>query len=105
MNQWVQNDAYSCLSFVSHPSVSGASATCMPTSVCLTRESWAVSVSTTRQGQTAADVRGTTMEEPGVWAPTSPYRKELLIYVGIAMPLMFCRQTLKYNHFTSDAAE
>ncbi|KAF3857999.1 hypothetical protein F7725_011200 [Dissostichus mawsoni] len=59
----------------------GASVTCMPTAVCLTRGSWAVSVNTTPQGQTAAAVRGITTEEPGVWAPTSPYPKEPQIYV------------------------
>ena len=65
-----------------HP-VSGASATCMPTAVCLTRGSWAVSVNTTPQGQTAAAVRSTTTEEPGVSAPTCPFPKEQQIYVSI----------------------
>lgn len=73
----IQLFVFCCFSFVS-----GASATCMPTAVCLTRGSWAVSVNTTQQGPTAAAARGTTMEGPGVWAPTSPYPKELQIYVS-----------------------
>lgn len=75
--------------FCCYLSVSGASATCMPTAVCLTRGSWAVSVSTTPQGQTAAAVRGTTMEEPGAWAPTFLYPKAQQIYVSISVFLMF----------------
>ena len=69
--------------FCCYLSVSGASATCMPTAVCLTRGSWDVSVNITPQDQTAAAVRGTTTEEPGVWAPTSLFPKELQIYVSI----------------------
>ncbi|MED6238328.1 hypothetical protein ATANTOWER_017333 [Ataeniobius toweri] len=72
----------------------GASATCMPTAVCLTRESWAVSVNTTPQGQTAAVARGTTTEEPGVWAPTSRYPKELQIYAFPAIMDQWIEQML-----------
>lgn len=63
-------------------SVSGASATCTPTAACSTRGSWAASASTIPRGQTAAAARSTTTEEPGVWAPTSPYPKEQQIYVS-----------------------
>lgn len=82
--------------FCCYLSVSGASATCMPTAVCLTRGSWAVSVNTTPQGQTAAAVRGTITEEPGVWAPTSLYPKERQIYVSISVLTfpMFGKNTL-----------
>lgn len=72
-------------------SISGASATCTPTAVSLTRESWAASVSTTPQGQTAAAVRGTTTEEPGVSALTSQYLRELQIYVSMSIFLLFSR--------------
>lgn len=79
--------------FCCYLSFSGASATCMPTAVCLTRGSLAVSVNTTPQGQTAAAVRSTTTEEPGVLAPTSLYQKEQQIYVSISVFLM----CVKYN--------
>lgn len=80
--------------FCCYSCVSGASVTCMPTAVCLTRGSWAVSVNTTPQGQTAAAVRSTTMEEPGVWGPTSLYPKELQIYVSTEALVMLCGQAL-----------
>lgn len=70
------------LSVCCYISVSGANATCMQTAVCSTRGSWAVSVNTTPPGQTAAAVRSTTMEEPGVSAPTCLFPKEQQTYVS-----------------------
>lgn len=89
-------------SFCFYLSVSGASATCMPTAVCLTRGSWAVSVNTTPRGQTAAAVRSTTTEEPGVWAPTSLYPKERLIYVSISILMLGRNSLTEQIFFTSD---